>query len=158
MDEMDLKILKLLRENSRQNLGTIAEVINTSKATVSRRIAKLEREGYISAYTLTTNSTKLGLMRAMIGIEVSGTSIDAAIQELRSFDGIQYIYKVFGDHSLICEIYTKSVDSLYEIIQSKILKIPGIQNVEVDILIERISLNPDAELDMLLDPHRQKPA
>jgi len=38
---------------------------------------------------------------------------------------------------------------LYELIQNKILKIPGIHNVEVDIYIEKILLNPDAELDIL---------
>jgi len=70
-------------------------------------------------------------------------------EELKKFDEIQNIFKVFGDHSLICEVYTKSVDSLYDLIQSRILKVASIQNVEVDILIEKISLNPDAELDML---------
>lgn len=149
MDEMDLKIMRMLRENSRESLGTIASKIGTSKATVSRRIVKLEREGFISGYTLTTNASKLGLMRAMVCIEVSGSSVDSAIDELRRFEEIQTIYKVFGDHSLICEIFTQSVDSLYELIQSKLLKVVGIHNVEVDILIERIVLNPDAELDML---------
>jgi DNA-binding Lrp family transcriptional regulator len=149
LDKIDLKILRILRENSRVSLSVIAEQVGTSKATVSRRISKLEEDGYISGYTLIINSTKLGLMRAMIGIEVIGTSLDAAIEELRKFEEIQAIYKVFGDHSLLCEIYARSVDSLYELIQSKILKIPGIQNVEVDIYIEKIILNPDAELDIL---------
>lgn len=149
MDEMDLKIMRMLRENSRESLGAIANKVGTSKATVSRRIVKLEREGFISGYTLTTNASKLGLMRAMVCIEVSGSSVDGAIDELRRFEEIQTIYKVFGDHSLICEIFTQSVDSLYELIQSKLLKVVGIHNVEVDILIERIVLNPDAELDML---------
>jgi DNA-binding Lrp family transcriptional regulator len=149
MDEIDLKILRILRENSRESLAVIAEKVGTSKATVSRRITKLEKDGLISSYTLTTNSTKLGLMRAMIGIELAGSSLEQAIEELRNFEEIQAIYKVFGDHSLLCEIYARSVDSLYELIQSKILKIPGILNVEVDIFIEKIVLNPDAELDIL---------
>jgi DNA-binding Lrp family transcriptional regulator len=149
LDEIDLKILRILRENSRESLGVIAQKVGTSKATVSRRITKLEQEGLISSYTLTTNSTKLGLMRAMIGIELAGTSLDLAIEEIRKFEEVQSIYKVFGDHSLLCEIYARSVDSLYELIQNKILKIPGIQNVEVDIFIEKIVINPDAELDIL---------
>jgi len=149
MDDVDLMILKMLRDNSRESLGVIAERTSTSKATVSRRIAKLESEGYISSYTLTTNMAKLGLMRALVGIEVTGNLVDHVVDELRGYKEIQTIYRVFGDHSLVCELYTKSVDSLYEIIQSKILKISGIQNVEVDILIERLVLNPDAELDML---------
>ena len=150
MDDIDLRILRMLRDNSRQSLGVIAEAIGTSKATVSRRITKMEDEGYISGYTLLTNSTKLGLMRALLGMEVVGTSVEAVIQELRKLEEIQTIYKVFGDHSLLCETYTRSVDSLYELIQNNILKIPGVSNVAVDILIERLVLNPDAELDILI--------
>ncbi|MFA5312603.1 MAG: Lrp/AsnC family transcriptional regulator [Methanomassiliicoccales archaeon] len=157
MDDTDLKILKMLRDNSRESLGVIAEKTGTSKATISRRITKLEEEGYISSYTLNTNLAKLGLMRAQVGIGVSGNLVDHVVDELRNFKEIQTIYKVFGDHSLICELYTKSVDSLYDIIQSKILKISGIQNVEVDILIESIVMNPDAELDMLVHSMQEKP-
>ena len=73
---------------------------------------------------------------------------DLVIEELRKFEEVQSIYKVFGDHNLLCEIYA-GCRTLYELIQSKILKIPAILNVEVDILIEKIVLNPDAELDIL---------
>jgi DNA-binding Lrp family transcriptional regulator len=149
MDETDLNIMKILKTDSRIGLGVIAERLGISKATVSRRISKMEEGDLISGYTLVTNSTKLGLMRAIIGVDVSGPSLTEVIEELKKFDEIQNIYKVFGDHSLICEVYTKSVDSLYDLIQSRILKVPSIQNVEVDILIEKISPNPDAELDML---------
>jgi DNA-binding Lrp family transcriptional regulator len=149
MDEIDLNILKMLKQDSRVSLGKIAEKLGISKATVSRRISKMEDDDLISGFTLITNSTKLGLMRALIGVEVAGSSLTEVIEELKKFDEIQNIFKVFGDHSLICEVYTKSVDSLYELIQSRILKVTSIQNVEVDILIEKISLNPDAELDML---------
>lgn len=149
MDLTDLKILKMLRQDSRESLGSIASKLGVSKATVSRRIAKLELEGYISGYTILTSPSRLGLMRAMIGLEVVGPAVASVIEELRKFDEIEYVHKVFGDHSLICEVYAKSVDSLYELIQNRILKVPNIQNVEVDILIEKIALNPNAELDLL---------
>jgi DNA-binding Lrp family transcriptional regulator len=149
MDLTDLNILKMLRQDSRESLANIALKLGVSKATVSRRISKLEHEGYISGYTILTSSTRLGLMRAMVGLEVVGPAVSSVIEELRQFEEIEYVHKVFGDHSLLCEIYAKSVDSLYDLIQNRILKVPNIQNVEVDILIEKIPLNPNAELDLL---------
>jgi Lrp/AsnC family transcriptional regulator for asnA, asnC and gidA len=149
MDLLDVKILKMLRENSRESLGTMADKLSISKATVSRRISKMEAEGFISGYTVVTNTARLGLMRAIIGLEVVGPAINSVVDELRNFSEIEYIHKTFGDHSLLCEVYTKSVDSLYDLIQNQILKLSSIQNVEVDILIERIAMNPDAELDMM---------
>jgi hypothetical protein len=66
---------------------------------------------------------------------------------------------VFGDHSLICEVYSTSVDALYDLIQDKIVGIPNVQRVEVDILIERIPINEDAMFDLALpmtDAHESK--
>ncbi|MDD1765321.1 MAG: Lrp/AsnC family transcriptional regulator [Methanomassiliicoccales archaeon] len=149
MDQIDFKILKKLRANARESFGTIAADLQISKATVSRRVSKLESEGYIGGYTAVTVPSKTGLMRALISLEVVGSAIGSIIDELKKFEEIEYVYKVFGDHSLVCEVYTKSVDNLYQLIQGRILGIPNISNVEVDILIERIVLNLDADLNMI---------
>ncbi|NLX48028.1 MAG: Lrp/AsnC family transcriptional regulator [Euryarchaeota archaeon] len=150
MDVIDLKILRMLRKNARENLGTIGDEMGVSKATVSRRISRLEEEGYVNAYTMQVNTGKMGLMRALIGLQVVGSPLSSVIDELKKFPGVQYVHKVFGDHSLICEVYSTSVDSLYDLIQDKIVSIPSVQRVEVDILIERIPINEDAMFDLAL--------
>ncbi|MBN1109993.1 MAG: Lrp/AsnC family transcriptional regulator [Methanomassiliicoccales archaeon] len=150
MDSTDLEILRMLRKNAREGLGAIADRLGVSKATISRRISRLEEDGYVNAYTMQANTTKIGLMRALIGLQIVGGPLTTVIEELRRFPGIQYVYKVFGDHSLICEVYSSSVDSLYDLIQDKIVNIPNVQRVEVDILIERIPINEDAMFDLAI--------
>ena len=147
MDLTDISILKCLRGNSRISLGKIAEELNISKATVSRRLSRMEEEGYVSGYTMETNPNKLGLMKAQVGLQVTGTAINSVIEELRRFSEITSVMRTFGDHSLVCNIYTTSVDALYGLIQERILKIPNI-NVEVDIIIDSVTINPNAELDI----------
>lgn len=148
MDITDLRILKCLKDNSRESLGKIAEDLEISKATVSRRVTRMEEEGYIAGYCLSTNPSRFGLMKAMVSLQVTGTAVNSVIDELRKYPEIESVMRVFGDHSLLCHIYTTSVDSLYELIQSRLLKIPNIHNVEVDIIIDRMDINPNAELDM----------
>lgn len=149
LDETDVNILKLMRRDSRQSLGNMANALGISKATVSRRISKMEEAGIISGYSVMTNVSKMGVMRALLLIVVTGVSITEVIDEMRKFREIEFIHKLFGDHSLLCEVYVATVDDLYQLIQDQILKIPGIQNVEVDILIDRIDTNPDAEFSTL---------
>jgi DNA-binding Lrp family transcriptional regulator len=148
MDDTDLKILRILRENSRESLGKISEELGISKATVSRRLSRMEQEGYIAGYSISTNPARLGLMKGIISLQVVGTAVNGVIEQLKENKEIESVMRVFGDHGLICEVYTKSVDSLYALIQDRILKIPNIHNVEVDIVIDRMSINPDAEFDM----------
>lgn len=149
MDETDLKILKMLRTNSRESFGNIADKLEISKATVSRRTSRLEADRYISGYTTVLNPSKVGLMKALISLEIVGSAINSVIEELKKFEEIEFIHKVFGDHNLVCKVYTKSVDSLYLLIQGKILAIPNVHNVEVDIFVERIALNPNADMDII---------
>ena len=149
MDLTDIAILECLKANSRDSLGNIAEELNISKATVSRRLTRMEAEGYISGYSLSVNPSKLGLMKALVAIQVTGTAVNSVIEELKKNPEIESVMRVFGDHSLLCTIYTTSVDSLYELIQTRILKIPSINNVEVDIVIDSLNVNPHAELDLI---------
>ncbi|HOL08007.1 MAG: Lrp/AsnC family transcriptional regulator [Methanomassiliicoccaceae archaeon] len=148
MDPTDISILKCLRENSRDSLGKISEELNISKATVSRRLSKMEEEGIISGYSMETNPAKLGLMKALVGLQVTGTAVNNVVEELKKYPEVESVMRTFGDHSLVLNIYTTSVDSLYELIQTHILKIPNINNVEVDIIIDSVTINPNAELDL----------
>ena len=47
MDNVDIKILNYLKENSRQKASSISEEINLSVSAVLERIRKLENRGII---------------------------------------------------------------------------------------------------------------
>ena len=47
MDEIDLKLLRLLQKNSRTPIKTLAGEVRLSSPAVSARIERLEKQGYI---------------------------------------------------------------------------------------------------------------
>lgn len=148
LDQKDIEILKMLRRDSRTPMGQIGDSLGMSKATVSRRLARMEADGIISGYSLSLDSTKLGLMKSMVAVQVVGNPVSVVIEQLREVKEIRNIFKSFGDHHLVCEVYTNNVDDLYELIQTKMLKMPSIRNVEVDILVEKTPQNINADLDI----------
>ena len=151
LDVKDVEILKALKLDSRKPMGTIGDDLNISKATVSRRVAKMEEDGYISGYSIDVDVNKLGLMKSMVAIQIIGSPVSIIIEQLRAYPEISTIYKSFGDHNIVCEVFTRNVDELYEMIQTKLLKMPSVRNVEVDILVEKMPLNVNADLDLYLD-------
>ena len=60
MDNIDLSILKCLKENSRQTASTISQSINLSVSAVIERIRKMEAKGIIQQYTVVLDEKQLG--------------------------------------------------------------------------------------------------
>ena len=146
LDKKDVEILKTLRKDSRTPMGMIGENNGMSKATVSRRVARMEEEGLIQKYSLKMDHEKFNIMRSMVQIQIMGAPVSMVIEGLKNIEEIRRIFKTFGDHNLICEVYTNSVDELYEMVQSKILKMPSVRNVEVDVIVGEDIMHENADL------------
>ncbi|NJE41952.1 TRASH domain-containing protein [Thermococcus sp. GR6] len=52
LDELDLKLIYLLMDNSRLSISELAERLSVSRPTVKTRLEKLEKEGIIKRYTI----------------------------------------------------------------------------------------------------------
>ena len=72
LDHIDEQIIKLLHENARIPLKTIASQVFLSSPAVSARIERLEQAGIITGYTAKVNPAELGYhIKAFINLEVS---------------------------------------------------------------------------------------
>ena len=148
LDKKDIEILKMLRVDSRTPMGIIGDKLDISKATVSRRLASMEEDKTIKKYSLEIDLTSMGVMKSIVAMQIVGSPATVIIEQLRGYEEIGHIYKTFGDHNLVCEVYTHNVDELYEMIQTKMLKMPSVRNVEVDILLEGVDMNENADLKL----------
>ena len=148
LDRKDIEILKMLRMDSRTPMGLIGDKLDISKATVSRRVASMEDDGTIKKYSLDIDLTSMGVMKSLVMMQIVGSPATVIIEQLRGYEEIGHIYKTFGDHNIVCEVYTHNVDELYEMIQTKMLKMPSVRNVEVDILLEGVDMNQNADFKL----------
>lgn len=60
MDATDIKILRILHDNARENASVISEKINMSVSAVIERIRKLESQGVIKGYTAIVDEEAIG--------------------------------------------------------------------------------------------------
>ncbi len=76
LNELDLKILELLEEDSRQSYREMAKKLNVSHVNVSNRIQSMEQEGIIRGYTTITNPNRLDYYALCLRISAdSGTDL-----------------------------------------------------------------------------------
>jgi DNA-binding Lrp family transcriptional regulator len=57
LDEYDLKIIELLKEDARLTISDISRLLNLSRQTVRSRIRKLEKDKIIQKYTIKISSS-----------------------------------------------------------------------------------------------------
>lgn len=105
MDDIDRKILKIMQENARTSLKTIAEKTFLSSPAVSARIEKLEKDGVIAGYHALVNSTKLGYhIIAFINLDVMPEDKPRFYAYAEEVPNVLECSCVTGDYSMLMKV------------------------------------------------------
>ena len=135
LDELDEKLITLLRHDGRLSISDLAKSVGVSRITVSTRLGRLERVGEIVGYTVvlradTVDQTVRGIM--MISIDGSGT--DNVIRALGALPEVTVVHSTNGRWDLIAELGTKSLID-FDAILRRIRLIQGIAGSETNLLL-----------------------
>ncbi len=91
MDEIDLKLINLLKENSRRSISELAKLLGVSRQTVRARMERLEDEGI--RYTIKFPIKKY-VMLIVETDDVSGIMDCEEVLELNKVTDTKYVLKV----------------------------------------------------------------
>ena len=80
MDEIDQKLLSLLRQDARLTVAALAAKLKVSRGTVTNRIRRLEDDGVIVGYTVRLRpDVQHNTIKAWMSIAVYGNQTRAVI-------------------------------------------------------------------------------
>lgn len=135
MDEKDLKIIEILTKNARVTKVRIAKDLGITETAVRKRIARLEREGIIIGYKAVINYKISGLSASLTGLDVEPEKLWKVVNELKRFDEIKAMWLTTGDHTLMLEIVTRSVNDLSKV-HDRISRIDGVKRICPAIILD----------------------
>ncbi|MFX1418675.1 MAG: Lrp/AsnC family transcriptional regulator [Promethearchaeota archaeon] len=130
MDIIDLKILELLKENSRTSFNEISQNINKTEATIRRRVKKLIDEGIIKKFTIEYDIESKQKISATIKIEPDFKDIKRIVNELSMVEEVSNIWRLSGDCGLLLKVDIDSIDRFNPLIEDKISQITGLKIIE----------------------------
>lgn len=118
VDEVDLRLLRLLLVDGRATLKSLATAVNLSAPAVSERIAKMEADGVIRGHKVDIDWGVLGYtMTAYLSIVIRANfNRDAALQALQSVPEVEEIAVVTGSSDLLVRVRTVGFDHLKDVI------------------------------------------
>jgi DNA-binding Lrp family transcriptional regulator len=136
MDDLDRKLLALLRLNARESVAALAAQLKVSRGTVQNRIARLMgREGVIQGFTVKTRpEVEAQRVRAIMCIAIEGERSAAVVKALRGLPEVDKVHTTNGRWDLVAELDTANLADFSRTLD-QIRTVEGIASTETSILL-----------------------
>jgi DNA-binding Lrp family transcriptional regulator len=108
LDQIDRKIVALLREDARRSFGDIGGRVALSAPAVKRRVDRLRASGAIRGFTAVVDHAALGsTTEALVELFYApGTLLDAVAETLRRHPEVVEAWSVTGEPDAIARVRT----------------------------------------------------
>jgi DNA-binding Lrp family transcriptional regulator len=135
LDDLDRRLIALLRADSRTAAATLAAQLKVSRGTVQNRIAKLLASGAIQGFTVRTRpELEANQVSAIMTIAIEGEWSGAVVKALRGFPEVSAIHTTNGRWDLVAELDVETLAEFSRTLDA-IRQIEGIASSETSILL-----------------------
>ncbi|WP_194766460.1 Lrp/AsnC family transcriptional regulator [Tamlana sp. I1] len=134
LDEIDLRILKLLQAKSNLTTKELAAKVNLSTTPVFERVKKLEKGGYIKNYIAVLDAEKLdkGLM-VFCNITLKEHTREIGnqfVKDILTLEEVVECYNISGDYDFLLKILVKDMKAYQNFVLNHLGSIKNIGSAQ----------------------------
>lgn len=130
MDEIDRKILEILREDARKPYTDIAKAVGLSEGAIRKRIRDLVKSGVIRKFTISTGPRE-GVRAITL---ISAASTPEVSPKILKLDGVETVYEITGQYDIAVILSATNIDEINKCVD-RIRAIEGITNTNTMIIL-----------------------
>ena len=135
IDDLDRRLIALLRADSRTAAAALAKTLKVSRGTVQNRIDRLLTRGVIQGFTVKTRpDVEANRVRAIMSIAVEGERSAAVVKQLKGFPEVATVHTTNGRWDLIAELDVETL-AVFSATLDAVRQIEGIASTETSILL-----------------------
>jgi Lrp/AsnC family leucine-responsive transcriptional regulator len=142
LDEIDLKILRILQKDSKKTTKDIADLLNLTASPVYERIKRLEKKGYIKKYVALLDKKLVNkpiTAICMVSLRYHNEGfIDKFDKQIKELNEVQECYHMAGKVDFFLKINLESLEAYHEFIRSKLSRIENIGVLESYFVLKEI--------------------
>lgn len=141
LDDLDRRLIALLRTDGRAPVTTLARQLGVTRATVNARLDRLVESGKVLGFTVRMRDDHGDDdVRAVALIEVEGRSTNEVIKALRGVPEIQALHTTNGGWDLVAEMRCDSLLD-FDAVLGRIRSVEGVINSETSLLLNSVLRN-----------------
>jgi DNA-binding Lrp family transcriptional regulator len=139
MDEIDRRIVALIRENARRSFSDIGQQVHLSAPAVKRRLDRLERDGVVLGYTAIIDPQAFGWRaEAFVDLYCEGSMSGAAIKRaVQRESGVVSAHTVAGEASALLHVMAEDTKRL-ELALERIRATQGVIRTVTEVVLSTL--------------------
>lgn len=132
VDEIDVALIDLLREDGRKSFRTLAEEVRLSQTAVRNRVHRMLEAGILTISAVITHTGHSGRLKVGIGLNLdasgSNASDEAVVAELLSYPEVEFAALTIGRFDLVATLNSGEPAELFTRLED-IKSLPGVKRM-----------------------------
>lgn len=142
LDETDIRILKILQNDSHLTTKELAAKVHLSSTPVFERVRRLEKEGYIRGYVALLDADKLenGLC-IFCNVKLKQHNCGLGHEFMDEIQGIEEItecYNISGEFDYMLKIYVNSMKHYQNFVLDTLGQIPSVGSIQSNFVMATV--------------------
>jgi Lrp/AsnC family transcriptional regulator, leucine-responsive regulatory protein len=134
LDEVDRRLLQLLRADASRPLKTLAAAVNLSRSSVRERISRMQGDGTIRRYTVET-APRADVLTALLLVRLARTPDPDVVRAVVECEAVFRCRSLSGPIDLLVEIAGSQMDAINRT-RDHIAQLPGVVDVETSFVLK----------------------
>lgn len=139
LDQIDRRLVDLLRTHSRRAVSDLAHEASISRASAYRRLRRLEDDGVIAGYTIRTDPAALGLhVAAIILVSCNQASWRSARRKLADVPGVEHLAATTGSFDFVIRVRVPDAETLRDVVLERLHAIREVRSTQTLFVLDEI--------------------
>ncbi|MDH6111996.1 DNA-binding Lrp family transcriptional regulator [Kitasatospora sp. MAP12-15] len=145
LDRVDHSILRLLQQDGRASIRSVAERVHVSRANAYARIARMMEDGVIRGFTARVDHERAGQgASAYVTLKIVQNSWRTVREQLLELPGVAHIALVGGEFDVLMLVHTPDNRALRELVLGSIQSLPEVLATQTLLVFEETDRVPPA--------------
>lgn len=139
LDDVDRKMIDLLRADARMSAPMLAERVAVGRATAYNRLDRLTESGAIAGFSARIDHTAVGLpVSALVLVNVRQGLWRDLRDQLRALPGVEWVGVATGRFDFVLLVRGDSLEHLRDVALHELQHIEGVRSAETIVLLDEI--------------------
>lgn len=143
MDDIDRRILRALSANARISGAALASALGVAESTVSLRIRRLQREGYLRGAHADIDLAALGMtVQALISIRLVSIvreEVEGFRDEAPNWPGVLGLFQMAGVDDFLLHVAARNAAELRDFVLEYLAGHPAVANTETNLIFDHVA-------------------